>query len=524
MLLLGANGSGKSTLMRLMGGLYLPDAGQLRVDGLDARNVVQRQALRRKVGQVFQHPENQVVAQTVADEVAFGLENLNLPADKIQKSVEQTLKHLGMETLAERNTQALSGGQLQRLALAGVLAMDPGYVLLDEPFAWLDAGAQEALRSLLLALCRDGRAVVVVSQETDLLAHVDRAWLMRGGELVADTTPRTLFQTPELFARARLRVPPLWALCGRLGTYFPQLEPCLTVASAARWLAPHAGKVPRPCPQAVRAKPASHGDPALLALKAVAFGYVPEAKNALFRGVDLSLNAGEWLLLGGPSGCGKSSLLQLLNGLLQPTSGTVNWHGRSTRGLRTAQLCHHAGLVFQNPRQQFFADSVFEELGYALREQGQPPATVEKRVRRVCERLNFPQGALRRAPQQLSGGEQLLVALGSLLLLEPELLVLDETLTSLDPVARCHTLELLKRLQGDGLALITVAHRPAPLMTYADRFALMEHGGLTACDATAVPDSWLPDTTRLSEALWGCRMFGSDGVYQALVPEQETTF
>lgn len=519
-LLLGSNGSGKSTLVRLMGGLFLPDSGAVVIDGIDTVDVRQRPRLRRKMGLVFQHPENQIVAQTVGDEVAFGLENLNLPAAEIESSVFQTLERMGLRTFADCTPDSLSGGQLQRLALAGVLALRPDYLLMDEPFAWLDLAAQTALLGELQSVRQAGCAVLLVSQETDLLEHVDRVWLMHEGRLVADTTPQALAETPERFERAGLQAPPLMTLCHRLSRHLPR-EPVFNAAQAARWLAPYLKQESSPIEPPAAILPAQT---TLLRAEQVGFDYDARLSPAdwLFQNVDLTLPAADWLVLSGPSGCGKSSLIQLFNGLLRPLSGVIELQGRSVAQQKTVQLCRQVGLVFQNPRQQFFAATVFDELSYALQEQSPPLENILDRVQAVCQRLALDTNVLQRAPQRLSGGEQLKVALGSLFLLEPDLLILDETLTSLDPVARTHTLSLLQRLNQEGLTILTVTHRPAQMLPFAKRIVWMESGRLEWFGAATAPSRWLPEIAQLSTALWGQRLFEVDAVYRGILQRLKT--
>lgn len=511
--LLGANGSGKSTLVRLLAGLFLPDEGAVFVDGLPTPLPQHRTALRRKVGMVFQHPENQIVAQTVADEVAFGLENVNLEPSLIQQRVHQTLERVGLSAHADRSPDALSGGQLQRLALAGALAVEPSYLLVDEPFAWLDLEAQAALLEQLKATCRAGCAVVIVTQETDLLSHADRVWLMHQGHLVADAPPQTLAQAPQAFERAGLQAPPVWALCHRLRAHLPCPDPVLDLEQALRWLAPH---LPAPAARIQQQEVPSVAKP-LLALEDVGFSYarLPESEW-LLRGVNLTLEPGSWLVLSGPSGCGKSSLVQLFNGLLRPHCGRIELQGRSIQGQRTAQLCRQVGLVFQNPRQQFFAASAYEEMAFALLEQGVSHEQIDARVQRVCRQLGLSVDLLQRPPQSLSGGEQVKVALGSVLLLEAQLLVLDETLASLDPWSRTQVLRALEQLNRNGLSLITVTHRPAALLPWAERLAWLEGGRLQLYERDCVPARVLPELALLSQALLGRRLYELEDVYLEL--------
>lgn len=517
-LLLGTNGSGKSTLVRLLNGLYLADRGRIWVDGLSPERPADRLALRRKVGLVFQHPENQVVAQTVSDEVAFGLENLNQPADVIRRRVDAVLRKVALADLADRRPDTLSGGQLQRLALAGVLALAPDYVFMDEPFAWLDQAAQQMLWEEIQAIRNGGCGVVIISQETDLLPEVDRVWVMQAGRLIEDAAANALLQAPEPLAQAGLAMPPLLRLFQKLQPHFPEIEPFCNVAGAVESLTPWLDlgpcvvppEQPDPAP-----RPAGQDH---VTLDRVGFDHDRRKARSqwLIQQADLRLSQGDWLVLGGPSGSGKSSFVQLLNGLLQPLAGEVRLAGRLIRGEKIARLCRTVGLVFQNPRQQFFAPTVEEEMGFALGEHGLKPALIRKKIEAVCRQLDLSPEVLGRRPQRLSGGEQLKVALGSVLLLDPQVLVLDESLTPLDVVAGKRVLALLQQLQQAGLTLVTVTHRLSRFSQFTQA-AWLEGGRFDVYGRTTVPERWLPDVARLSVRLLGRRLFAVDALAEALV-------
>lgn len=506
--LLGANGCGKSTLARLLSGLYLPDQGQVNVDDLKTDDAGQRIALRRKVGMLFQHPENQIVSQTVADDIAFGLENLNHPPSEIEQKVYETLDKISLSDYADHSPDELSGGQLQRLALGGVLALNPDYLLIDEPFAWLDLEAQRSLLPLLKSICQEGCGMVVVSQETDVLEHADRVWLMHQGRL-KEISPNDLAHHPEQFETIGLQAPPVFKLCQRLKSNLELPDSWFGLDTLINRIKPQLQKT------TTASESASHIETkeSLLQAEQIGFGYAPRSSKAfwLFSEVDLQLQRGDWMAVSGPSGCGKSTMVQLFNGLLKPLTGDITFDGQSILKQNTAQLCRQVGLVFQNPRQQFFAPTVFEEMAYAIQEQ----TDVEQRVNDVCEQLHLNLDVLSRPPQTLSGGEQLKVALGSLLLLEPQLLILDETLTSLDSGARSTILNLLQELNQNGLSLMVVTHRPAQL-PWA-HLAWLESGSLTVYAPEDIPSKWLPEMTQLSDKLLGKRLLDVDEIHREIV-------
>jgi len=190
-LICGPNGSGKTTLTRVMGGLLEPTGGHVCINGLDTMK--KSREVRRLVGMVFQDPESQIVGETVGEDLAFGPENMGLSTEKVSQRVEHALKVMGLEGLSEKPCYLLSGGEKRRLAIAGVLAMDPEIVLFDEPFSYLDyPGTREVLYHMV-RLHREGRTLVVTTHDVEkVIAHVSRIVVIQGGELKAEGPPEAL--------------------------------------------------------------------------------------------------------------------------------------------------------------------------------------------------------------------------------------------------------------------------------------------------------------------------------------------
>ena len=195
---LGANGSGKSTLLRLMNALLLPQEGSVRVNGLDTRDAKNLKAIRSTVGMVFQSPEEQIIATSVEEDIAFGPENLGLPAAQIRARVEDALRLTGLEAERSRAPHLLSAGQMQRLALAGVLAMQPRLVLFDEPTTMIDPAGRRMLMEQIHALKSRGVTVVLITHHMDEASQADRVIVLHGGHVELDGTPREVFSGPAL--------------------------------------------------------------------------------------------------------------------------------------------------------------------------------------------------------------------------------------------------------------------------------------------------------------------------------------
>ncbi len=215
--IIGSNGSGKSTLARHLNGLLLPTRGWVKVCNLDTRSSEHLQEIRRRVGMVFENPDNQLVATIVEEDVAFGPENLGLPPAEIRRRVEQALETVGMATYRNHPPHLLSGGQKQRVAIAGVLAMEPSCIVLDEPTSMLDPqGRREVLRTIRGLNESRGMTVVYITHFMEEAAAAGRVLVMDDGRIVADGPPRRIFGQTELLERIGLGVPPLTRLARRL--------------------------------------------------------------------------------------------------------------------------------------------------------------------------------------------------------------------------------------------------------------------------------------------------------------------
>lgn len=205
---LGHNGSGKSTLAKHMNGILVPNEGRVLVKDIDSADESRLIELRRKVGMVFQNPDNQIVANVVEDDVAFAPENLGIEPKEIRRRVDEALKLVGMYELRRHAPHLLSGGQKQRVAIAGVIAMEPEIIVLDEPTAMLDPLGREEVISTVTRLCREkGMTVVLITHHMDECVGADRLIVMSAGKIIADGKPAEVFADIELMEREGLTVP-----------------------------------------------------------------------------------------------------------------------------------------------------------------------------------------------------------------------------------------------------------------------------------------------------------------------------
>ncbi|MEX0626558.1 MAG: ATP-binding cassette domain-containing protein [Chloroflexota bacterium] len=419
-MLLGASGSGKSTLLAGLAGLLGggESEGELRVDGLDPRNT------RDRTGIVFQDPESSLVMGRAGDEVAFGLENRCVPSNEIWPRVDEALEMVGFPYGRERPTDALSGGEQQRLALAAALALRPRLLLLDEPTANLDPDGAALVRDAIRRLLPGGGEVTMllvehrVAESADL---VDRVIVLEaGGGVRADGPPAEVFATrgDELVA-------------------------------AGIWVSNH----PLPIPGR-RQRPETE-----VVLVAEQVGYRFPGERSLAVGpIDVAVRSSEALAIVGPNGSGKSTLALLLGGLLRPTTGSVTDPDRQPIWrLPAHRLARFIGSVFQDPEHQFLAGSVRDELTLAPLRNRASPVEASRKAAELMERLHL--SALAEAnPFTLSGGEKRRLSVATAMVGEPRVLVLDEPTFGQDRRTAVELLDLLSRQRDVGRAICFVTH------------------------------------------------------------------
>jgi len=429
-MLLGASGSGKSTLLFGLAGLLEggESEGELRVDGLEPR------AARARTGIVFQDPESSLVMGRAGDEVAFGLENRCVPVAEIWPRVDQALEAVGFPYGRDRPTDALSGGEQQRLGLAAALALRPGLLLLDEPTANLDPDGARLVREAVGRLAAGGGLTMLlvehrVAEAVDL---VDRLIVLEaGGGVIADGPPAEVFA-----ARGD------------------------ELAAAGIWVPDHPLPIPVPHPR---------NEPAV-ELTADQVGYRFPRDGSLAVGpIDLALRSSEALAIVGPNGSGKTTLALLLGGLLRPSAGTVlGPDGQPTWRMPADRLAGSIGSVFQDPEHQFLMGSVRDELTLAPLQKRVDAALVSHRATELMERLHL--SALAEAnPFTLSGGEKRRLSVATALVGEPRTLILDEPTFGQDRRTAVELLDLLARQRDGGSAVCFVTHDLPFAAALADR-------------------------------------------------------
>ena len=498
---LGHNGSGKSTLVRILGALQSPLQGACFISGRDVRDIPFAE-LHAKVGVVFQNPESQIVAAVVEDDVAFAPENQGLSPAEIQKRVDWALERVGMAHKRSAPVSALSGGEKQRVALAGALASKAECLILDEPTAMLDPEGRLEVARALRAIHASGTALVQVTHQLEGLEDADRILVLSGGRWMWQGSARDFWPNAE---RLGFELPPLHRLAvslrergiGALPSVegvVSAMEACLMEAHLAEGAAPPPEDRPFREPER----------PAFLEVRDLSFRFdgVASAEEPVLDGVDALFPRGTWSAVVGRTGSGKSTLVQHLNGLYKAQSGQVLLEGSALpwKGEALHRLRQTVGLVFQSPEDQLFCPTVREELAFAPMNAGFAGERLERAIRSALGRVGLGDAFLSRNPLALSGGERRLVAIASVLAAEPECLVLDEPTAGLDAAYRKRILSLLLELRGRGRTVITVTHDLEMAFGCCDRLLVMDAGRSKGEGAVR---SALPSLMRvLSPSVW----------------------
>ena len=474
-LVLGPSGSGKSTLMGglagLLGGAEEGEAtGTLTVDGVAPADA------RGRVGLLMQDPEAQVVLARVGDDVAFGMENLGIPREAIWPRVEESLSAVGLDVPLHHSTTELSGGQKQRLALASILAMGPGLLLLDEPTANLDPSGVAEVRAAVEAVVeRTGATMVVVEHRVDVWAPlVDRVIVVADGRIAADGPLDEVLDQQGDALRER-------------GIWLPGDDVAAEVG---------------PAPEAA---PASSEDAPIARVTDLTIGY--DKATPVRSGIDLTIERGVSTCIVGANGAGKSTFALTLAGLLPPLEGTVEVEtSDGTAGdpheWSSKQLLGRMSMVFQEPEYQFLASTVAEELAIGPRAVGMTEEEIAPLVEEHLEALGLTKLA-RANPMTLSGGEKRRLSVATALISAPELLILDEPTFGQDRGTWLGLVRLLRSALERGVTLVSITHDPAFVAAMGQRVIDLGQVGIRGGGESRDSAESAPASPR-DEAYSGC--------------------
>lgn len=520
--ILGGNGSGKSTFAKHLNALLQPDAGTVRINGMDASDPELVYDIRSTAGMVFQNPDDQLVATLVEDDVAFGPENLGVPSAQIAQRVREALKGVGLVGFERHETHALSGGQKQRVALAGVLAMEPRVLILDEASSMLDPRGRKGLMKACHVLHERGMTIVMITHFMEEAAEADRVAVFRAGRVAMLGTPEEILTRADGLVELNLDMPAScclgMALRAKGVPVHAQVREADMVAEIAQVYADRSGEDTAGRPSASDSRVLDNVSSAtdgtavsepVIEISHLSHSYSLSArerrrwhkrsvtagkssKQALWgndpsspwalRDVSLTVRRGEFLGLAGHTGSGKSTLVQHLNGLIRPQEGSVRALGLDLSNKKDAAAVKaKVGVVFQYPERQLFAETVAQDVAFGPHNLGLPQDEVDRRVESSLSRVGLDLSTVGdKSPFELSGGQQRRVAFAGVLAMEPEVLVLDEPMAGLDPAARRDFLELIGRLHRDGLTVVMVSHSMDDLANCCDRIVVMNEGAVFA--------------------------------------------
>lgn len=494
--LLGRNGSGKTTFSKQLNAILRPSEGTVTVDEMGTRDAEKLYEIRQHVGMVFQNPDNQMVAANVEEEVAFGPENLGMESDTIVARVKQALEQVRMWKRRKTAPNHLSGGQKQRIAIAGILAMHPDYIVLDEPTAMLDPkGRKEVMEALQRLNQEQEMTVILITHDMEEAALASRVILLADGQMRFDGRPEKFFGADALLAEMGMEAPLSYRVrklidsdvfekkIGDARVEEATIDKREKVAeydkTGREWEASSELVDKKKNKKAEAETDEKNQD--LLSLQHVSYIYSPGTayEKVALDDVNLSLGKGEIVGLAGHTGSGKSTMIQLLNGLLKPTGGTVTFEGKDihAKGYSGNYLRSKVGMVFQYPEHQMICDTVWEDVAFGPSKQGLTGEACETRVEEALRFVDLPEKYYQASPLQLSGGQKRRVAIAGVLAMHPEYIILDEPAAGLDAAGKREIFDRIRRMSREqGIGVLLVSHSMEDLAEYADRIIVLDDG------------------------------------------------
>ncbi len=482
----GQNKSGKSTLCQAFSGL-IPTmfkgayGGKIVIDGMEAAKTPVAE-LCQKVGLVFQNPFNQLsgAKDTVFEEIAFGLQNLGVPRDEIVKRVEENLRLLDIEEYRDRNPFDLSGGQTQRVAIASILAMNPQVIVLDEPTSQLDPQGSEEVFRVVEKLSEMGITIIMVEHKVEkLAAYCHKILLLHEGKQIAYDTPEQIFSRDDL-GELGVEAPVFTRVCRALsvkegGTYPVTLSQ--TEALKGQFPEGLPGRQAGNGSQGQQGEGADkHAGSSVFTIENLNFSYTPEV--TVIDQLNLKLDYRPTAIIG-QNGAGKTTLVKLLKGLLKPVSGSILFGDLDISGKTVAQLAGSIGYVFQNPDDQIFKNQVLEEVMVGPLNIGMSREEAKEHARNALTMVDLLQEE-KENPYDLDLSERKLVAIASVVAMNPDVLILDEPTIAQDARGRAIIGKLVQELSSQGKLIVAILHDMDFVAEYFQRVIVMAHGRILA--------------------------------------------
>ena len=486
--IIGENGAGKSTLSQAIMGL-VPQfykgayGGKVMVDGLEAGKTPVAQ-LCGHVGLVFQNPFNQLsgAKDNVYEEVAFGMQNLGVPAEEMKKRVEEALKLLDIWQYRDRNPFDLSGGQMQRVAIASVLVMRPDVMILDEPTSQLDPQGSDEVFQAVEKLTNSGITILMIEQKIEkMAAYCDRILLLHKGKQIAFDTPQKVFSLKNLEEYGIL-APAFTRICKAEQVTLPDGTYPVTVEEAAGVLKAKHGSVGNAgnAEDGKSVEKVGNVETEQFCIENLDFSYLADVP--VIKALNMKLDKRPTAIIG-QNGAGKTTLVKLLKGLLKPVSGSIYFHGEDISGKTVAMLAGNVGYVFQNPDDQIFKYNVMDEILFGPLNIGMDPERAKKEAERALE-LTGLKGKEKENPYDLELYERKMTAIASVLAMDTDVLILDEPTIAQDWKGRQIIGGIIRSLAERGKLVIAILHDMDFVAENFERVIIMAHGQVLA-DGTA---------------------------------------
>jgi energy-coupling factor transport system ATP-binding protein len=504
--IVGRNGSGKSTLARHINALLSPTQGTLWINGLDTKDESHQWEIRKTAGMVFQNPDNQIIATTVEEDIAFGPENLGIPSDEIRERVNNALATVGMVDCAKLAPHHLSGGQKQRVAIAGVLAMLPDIIVFDESTAMLDpAGRREVLKTITDLNREKGITIIFITHFMEETEKAGRLIVMEQGKIYMDDTPRNIFKQSDKLKQLGLNVPQAVELALRLKNHNVFInDDILTVddfvnnETVMKIVKEYPGEKTLTCPEMDSNNKFFHTKqeqtlheytkPEHIKLNNLTHIYNKGTsfEKTAINNINLTLYKGEIVGIIGHTGSGKSTLVQHFNALLKPTAGQILINGEEIHAnkKKLKSLRQRVGLVFQYPEHQLFESTVYGDVAFGPVRMGLTADEIKDNVLRALSVVGIGEELYEKSPFLLSGGQKRRVAIAGILAMSPEILILDEPTAGLDPQGRDEILSQIKKMHNElNITVIIISHSMDDVSRLCGRIIVMNEGKI-ALDGT----------------------------------------
>lgn len=447
----GPSGCGKSSILYLLDGLiphmYEGDLkGSVWLDGKDATKQLPRHRCTR-IGLVMQNPDSQFCTFTVEEELAFGMENLSLEPEEMHRRIQRALEYVGMTGYEKYDLNQLSGGQKQKVAIASILVMQPGILLLDEPTANLDPKSRKEIFQLIVRLAREDDITIIIVEHNieEILEEVDELLIMSAeGAVIGNGTKEDVIH--------------LLSENNKPADNF-------------------------------RAEAASRTEAgeAILEISNLSFAYPEPGRKKrqertakeILKGLSFDIHKQEFLAIVGENGVGKSTLMRLIFQIFQQDEGTIRLYGRPVEGYRKKELYNKIGLVFQNPENQFVTNTVFDEMMFSLKRVKYSKEEKRERVNKMLTQFHLEQD-VEKSPFVLSQGQKRRLSVASMLLTNQQILFLDEPTFGQDMENRQELMKDMQQLIRQGITIIMITHDLALVKQYATRVVEIKDGKVEA--------------------------------------------